>query len=72
MTEKEELLEAYRKELHNIAMAKDPLAAEMAMRKARIYVGELKNKVSDKDIADLYETVSVFLWRANRRISEGI
>ena len=51
MTEKEELLEAYRRELHNIAVARDPLAAEKAMCKARVYVGELKHnhKLGEKD-----------------------
>lgn len=74
MTEKEELLEAYRKELHNIAVARDPLAAEKAMCKARVYVGELKHnhKLGEKDVSDMYETVDVFLWRAYHRISEGI
>lgn len=72
MHEKEELLTAYKKELHNIAMASDPLAAELAMRKARIYIGELKSRLSEKDISDMYETVDVFLWRAGRRMEEGI
>lgn len=74
MTEKEELLEAYRKEIHNIAVARDPLTAEKAMCKARIYIGELQHnhKLSVKDIMDMYETVDIFLWKAERRISEGI
>ena len=31
MTEKEELLEAYRKEIHNIATARDPVEVEKAI-----------------------------------------
>ena len=74
MTEKEELLEAYRKEIHNIATARDPVEIEKAMCKARIYIGELKHnhKLSVKDIMDMYETVDIFHWKAERRISEGI
>ena len=74
MTEKEELLEAYRKEIHNIATARDPVEVEKAMCKARIYIGELKHnhKLSVKDIMDMYETVDIFHWKAERRLSEGI
>ena len=74
MTEKEELLEAYRKEIHNIATATDPVEVEKAMCKARIYIGELKHnhKLSVKDIMDMYETVDIFSWKAERRMSEGI
>lgn len=74
MTEKEELLEAYRKEIHNIATARDPVEVEKAMCKARIYIGELKHnhKLSVKDIMDMYETVDIFHWKAERRMSEGI
>lgn len=74
MTEKEELLEAYRKEIHNIATARDPVEIEKAMCKARIYIGELKHnhKLSVKDIMDMYETVDIFHWKAERRLSEGI
>lgn len=74
MTEKEELLEAYRKEIHNIATARNPVEVEKAMCKARIYIGELKHnhKLSVKDIMDMYETVDVFQWKAERRMSEGI
>ena len=74
MTEKEELLEAYRKEIHNLATARNPVEAEKAMRKARIYIGELNenHKLSVKDIMDMYETVDVFLWKAEKRMSEGI
>ena len=74
MTEKEELLEAYRKEIHNIATARDPVEVEKAMCKARIYIGELKHnhKLSVKDIMDMYETVDIFRWKAERRMSEGI
>lgn len=74
MTEKEELLEAYRKEIHNIATARDLVEVEKAMCKARIYIGELQHnhKLSVKDITDMYETVDIFHWKAERRMSEGI
>ena len=74
MTEKEELLEAYRKEIHNIATARDPVEVEKAICKARIYIGELKHnhKLSVKDIMDMYETVDIFHWKAERRLSEGL
>ena len=47
MTEKEELLEAYRKEIHNIATARDLVEVEKAMCKARIYIGELQGCMSE-------------------------
>lgn len=72
MPGKEELLIQYRKQIHEIAIATDPLEADAAMHTAMEAIKNLEGKVSDKEILDMRETVSIFFWKAARRLAEGI
>lgn len=72
MAEKETLLTEYRKQIHNIAMASHPLDAEAARKAAVTMINNLEGKVSDRDILDMRETVSVFYWKAAKRMAEGL
>lgn len=72
MAEKEKLMEDYRRMLHVIAMARNPLEAETALRIAQNIITMLESKTSDREILDMRETVYVFYWKAARRMAEGI
>lgn len=66
------LLTAYRNQIHNLAIAANPLEAEAALQGAQKTINALEGHLSDKEILDMRETVSVFYWKASRRIAEGI
>lgn len=66
------LLTAYRNQIHNLAIATTPLEAEDALQNAQKTINALEEYLSGKEILDMRETVSVFYWKASRRIAEGI
>ena len=66
------LLIEYRDQIHNLAIASNPLEAEAALQGAHKTINALEGHLSDKEILDMRETVSVFYWKASRRIAEGI
>lgn len=66
------LLTEYRNQIHNLAIAGNPLEAEAALHGAQKMVNALEGHLSDKEILDMRETVSVFYWKASRRIAEGL
>lgn len=66
------LLTEYRDQIHNLAIASNPLEAEAALQGAHKTINALEEILSDKEILDMRETVSVFYWKASRRIAEGI
>ena len=72
MTDKEKLIADYRRMLHVIALAKNPIEAETARNIADNVITMLSVKLPEREISDMKQTVSCFYWRAERRISEGI
>lgn len=66
------LLNNYRSHIHELAVARKPSEAKDALMAAQKAINELEGHISDKEILDMRETVSVFYWKACRRISEGI
>lgn len=66
------LLTEYRDQIHKLAIASTPLEAEAALRSAQKAIISLEGCLSAKEILDMRETVSVFYWKAARRIAEGI
>lgn len=66
------LLTEYRDQIHKLAIASTPLEAEAALMSAQKAISSLEGCLSAKEILDMRETVSVFYWKASRRIAEGI
>lgn len=66
------LLKTYRDQIHKLAIASTPLEAEAALMSAQKAISSLEGCLSAKEILDMRETVSVFYWKASRRIAEGI
>jgi hypothetical protein len=66
------LLINYRNQIHELAVATNPQKAHAALQAAQKTINELEGNLSDKEIMDMRETVSVFFWKASRRMSEGI
>lgn len=72
MAEKEKLMDDYHRMLHELAVTRNPIEAETALRIAQNIITMLESKTSDREILDMRETVSVFYWKAARRMAEGI
>lgn len=72
MADKEKLIADYRRMLHEIALAKNPIEAETARNIADNVITMLSVKLPEREINDMKQTLSCFYWRAERRLSEGL
>ena len=69
---KDDVMEQYRKELHNIVMARNETEVDAHNTAAEEIIAGGQRLLSPKEYADSLQALRVFTWRAKWKFREGI
>lgn len=72
MADKEKLMSDYHRMLHEVAVARNPIEAETALRIIENIITMLETKITERETKDMKQTASCFYWKTMHRIEDGI
>ena len=72
MAEKEKLMDDYHRMLHEVAVARNPIEAETALRIIENIITMLSVKIPERETKEMKQTAFCFYWKSMRRLEEGI
>ena len=72
MAEKEKLMDDYHRMLHELAVARNPIEAETALRIIENIITMLSVKIPEREAKEMKQTASCFYWKTMHRIEDGI
>ena len=72
MAEKEKLMDDYHRLLHEVAVARNPIEAETALRIIENIITMLSVKIPEREAKEMKQTASCFYRKTMHRIEDGI